>query len=77
MKSSKYFEKCNIYGVNFDSGIFISMQYIYVKECTTPPTKFYTSNLNFCVKTGSPLSWDMPYVISINQLSASLMYLVQ
>ena len=29
MKSSKYFEKYNIYGVNFDSGICSSMQYIY------------------------------------------------
>ena len=36
MKSGKYFEKDNIYGVNFDSGICISIQYIYVKECTTP-----------------------------------------
>ena len=52
MKSSKYFEKYNIYGVNFDSGIGIFMQYIYVKECMTPPTKFYTSNLSLCVKTG-------------------------
>ena len=52
MKSGKYFEKDNIYGVNFDSGICISMQYIYLKECMIPPTKFYTSNPNFCVKTG-------------------------
>ena len=51
MKNGKYFEKNIIYGVNFDSEICISMQYIYVKECMTPPTKFYTSILNFCVKT--------------------------
>ena len=37
--------------VNFDSGICISMEKIHVKECMTP-TKFYTSNLNFCVKMG-------------------------
>ena len=41
----------SFYGVNFDSGIHISMEYIHVKEYD-PPTKFYTSNLNFCVKTG-------------------------
>ena len=40
MESSKYFEKYNIYGVNFDSGICISMRYIYVKECTTPQPSF-------------------------------------
>ena len=53
MKNGKYFEKDNIYGINFDSRICISMQYIYVKECT----KFYTSSLNFYVKMGinSPL----------------------
>ena len=28
MKSSEYFEKENIYGVSFDSGICISMEYI-------------------------------------------------
>ena len=32
MKKGKYFEKDNIYGVNFDSGMCISMQYVYVKE---------------------------------------------
>ena len=35
MKSGEYFEKDDIYGVNYDSGICISMQYIYVKECLT------------------------------------------
>ena len=40
MKSGKYFEKDNIYRVNFDSGICISMQYIYLKECTTPQPSF-------------------------------------
>ena len=32
MKSGKYFEKDNTYGLNFDSGIYISMQYIHVKN---------------------------------------------
>ena len=50
MKSDKYFKKDNIYGVNFDSGSCISMQYIYLKEYTTP-NQVYTSNLNFCVET--------------------------
>ena len=36
MKSGEYFEKDNIYGVNFDSGICISMEYIHVKEYMTP-----------------------------------------
>ena len=36
MKSGEYFENDNIYGVNFDSGICISMEYIHVKECMTP-----------------------------------------
>ena len=43
MKSGKYFEKDNICEVNFDSGICISMQYIYLKECTkckTPQPSF-------------------------------------
>ena len=41
MKSGKYFEKKkNIYGVNFDSGICISMKYIYLKECVTPQPSF-------------------------------------
>ena len=40
MKRDEYFEKDNIYGVNFVSGICISMQYIYVKECMTPPPSF-------------------------------------
>ena len=52
MKSGEYFENDNIYGVNFDSGICISMENIHVKECMTPPTNFYTSNVNFCVKMG-------------------------
>ena len=40
MQSSKYFEKHNIYGVNFDSEICILMQYIYAKECTTQQPSF-------------------------------------
>ena len=44
MKSGEYFEKGNIYGGNFDSGICISIQYIYVKECTTPQPSFILQN---------------------------------
>ena len=58
MKSSKYFEKYNIYEVNFDSGICISMQYIYVKECTTPNQVLYFESKFLC-KNGNkwpPLS---------------------
>ena len=40
MKSGEYFERENIYAVNFDSGICISMQYFYVTECTTPQPNF-------------------------------------
>ena len=40
MKSGEYFEKDNIYGVNFDSGICISMEYIHVKEYMTPQPSF-------------------------------------
>ena len=36
MKSGEYFEKDNNYGVNFDFGICISMEYIQVKN-TWPP----------------------------------------
>ena len=40
MKSGEYFEKDNIYGVNFYSGICISMEYINVKEYMTPQPSF-------------------------------------
>ena len=40
MKSGQYFEKDNIHGVNFDSGISISMEYIHVKEYMTPKPSF-------------------------------------
>ena len=32
LENGEYFEKDNIYGVNFDSGICVSMEYIHVKE---------------------------------------------
>ena len=51
MKRGEYFEKANIYGVNLDSGICISIEYP-CKRIYDPPTKFYTSNLNFCAKQG-------------------------
>ena len=38
MKSGEYFEKDNIYGVNFDSGIFISMEYIHAIEYDPQPS---------------------------------------
>ena len=40
MKSGEYFEKDHIYGVNFDSGICISMEYIPVKEYIIPQPNF-------------------------------------
>ena len=40
MKSGEYLEKGNIYGVNFDSGICISMEYIHVKEYIIPNQVF-------------------------------------
>ena len=40
MKSGEYFENDKIYGVNFDSGICISMEYIHVKEYMTPQPYF-------------------------------------
>ena len=65
MKSRKYFEKYNIFGANFDSGICISMRCIYVKECTTPSQVLYLKSKFLC-KNGNkwpPLSWDMPYIL--------------
>ena len=44
MKRGENFEKDNIYGVNFDSGICISIQQVYVKECTTPQASFILQN---------------------------------
>ena len=35
VKNGEYFEKGNIYGVNFDTGICISMEYIHVREYMT------------------------------------------
>ena len=49
MKSGKYFEKDNISEVNFDSGICISMQYIYSKECTTPKQVLYLKSKFLCI----------------------------
>ena len=48
LKSGEYFEKGDIYmyGVNFDSGTYISMDYL--KEYMTP-TKFYTSILQMSI----------------------------
>ena len=40
MKSGEYFDKDSIYGVNFDPGVFISMEYIHVKEYYEPQPSF-------------------------------------
>ena len=44
MKNGEYFEKkitfMSFYGVNFDSGIRISMEYIHVKEYIIPQPSF-------------------------------------
>ena len=64
MKKGKYFEKDNINGVNFDSGICISMLYIYVEEFMTPQPSLYFKSKFLC-KNGNkwpPLSWDMPFI---------------
>ena len=41
MKNGEYFEKGNIHRVNFESGIYISMEYIH-KRIYDPATQFYT-----------------------------------
>ena len=38
LKTGEYFEKANIYGVNFGSGICISIEYIHVKEYDPQPS---------------------------------------
>ena len=38
MKNGEYFENDNIYGVNFDTGICISTEYIHVKEWLLQPS---------------------------------------
>ena len=58
MKSGEYFEKANIYGVNFDSGICISIEYIHVKEYVIPTQVLYFKSQFLC-KNGNkwpPLS---------------------
>ena len=47
MQSGNFLKKIKFYGVNFDSGICISMQYIYVKECMNSQPSFI-----LCVKMG-------------------------
>ena len=37
LKSGEYFKKDSIYGVNFDSGIYISMEYIHVYKWIYDP----------------------------------------
>ena len=60
MKSGEYFEKADIYGVNFDSGLCISMEYIHVKECIPQPS-FIPQISIFCVKMGinGPLYYEI------------------
>ena len=40
MKNGEYFEKDSINGVNFESGICVSMEYIHVKEYMMPQPSF-------------------------------------
>ena len=67
VKRGEYFRKYNIFEVDFDSGVCISMGCIHKKRIHDFPPKFYSSNLNICAKitengtTWPPLSWDMPY----------------
>ena len=63
MKSGEYFETANIYGVNFDTGICISMEYVHVEEYMTPNQVLYFKSQFLC-KNGNKwplLLWDMPY----------------
>ena len=64
MKSGEYFEKANIYEVNFDIGICISMEYIHVKEYMTPNQVLYFTFQSLCKNWNKwpPLSWDMSLV---------------
>ena len=61
-KSGEYFEKDNIYVVNFDPGICISVEYMHVKEYMTP-TKFYTlySKSKFLCRNGN--EWPLYHEI--------------
>ena len=71
VKRGEYFRKYNIFEVDFDSGVCISMGWIHKKIIHDFPPKFYSSNLNFCAKITEngtkwpPLSWDMPTVLSL------------
>ena len=49
MKNGEYFEKDNIYEVNFDSGICIFMEYIHVKEYDPPPTSSFILKISIFV----------------------------
>ena len=63
MKSGEYFEKDNIYGVNFDSGICISIEYINVISRIYDPNQFLYFKTQFLCKNGNKwhlLSRDMP-----------------
>ena len=50
VKRGEYFRKYNIFEVDFDSGVCISMGCIHKKRIHDFPPKFYSSNLNFCAK---------------------------
>ena len=51
VKSEEYFTKYNIFEVDFDSGVCISMGCIHKKGIHDFPPKFYSLNLNFCAKS--------------------------
>ena len=50
VKRGEYFRKYNIFEVDFDSGVCISMGCFHKKRIHDFPPKFYSSNLNFCAK---------------------------
>ena len=60
VKRGEYFRKYNIFEVNFDSGVCISMACIHKKRIHDFPPKFYSSNLNFWAKiTENGTQWPL------------------
>ena len=51
VKRGEYFRKYNIFEVDFDSGVCISMGCIHKKRIHDFPPKFYSSNLKFVQKS--------------------------
>ena len=60
VKRGEYFRKYNIFEVDFDSGVCISMGCIHKKRIHDFSPKFYSSNLNFCAKiTENGTKWPL------------------